>query len=577
MKRYVCLILAGISLLCILVSASQASTNKSLDNTEQTKLQPVTESEAAEEQPNAETGDSGKRVPGASPDFQAPGTEASSLSRAIRSPIFVKAVSRWFGRLQPNQGGTIWIFILVTIIVAFDFRNITSWRNADLLLLLVLCFLLIDLIDLGGGWSPVIQNPAKKFLFAAVFLGIFLVSITLLIRALVRAFKSKERTWTPNIQKRALVAVVIILFACTALLALGRFPDDCGNYINMGTSRMLETGKFPYGDPELRGGAAATYGPVLYLAHVPFQLVLSHIDHSVAPEEHPINHWIVMGGTKWYFDAPVLATKLTLLLFHLLGVIGLIMIGRQLREPAVGWGLACLYIGSAYVQGMGGEKFFITGMTYISHIAPAAVTILAFAMLDRPIWAGALLAIATGTLFYPAFFFPLWLGYYVWKRKEWHKFAAGFILVCLVIFTITLLMTQSPENQSAFKAIYESTVGHQEAKDAYGSSTFSFWGTHPRLAAFWQKSFIEGRHLFKPSFLLFMLFIIATFFMARGRTITQLAFLTAAVAIAVQLWKSHAGGTYVEWYYPFFLIGLLGQQTSNSIDPKLQTALELET
>jgi hypothetical protein len=44
--------------------------------------------------------------------------------------------------------------------------------------------------------------------------------------------------------------------------------------------------------------------------------------------------------------------------------------------------------------------------------------------------------------------------------------------------------------------------------------------------------------------------------MARGRTVPQLAFLTAALAIAVQLWKSHAGGTYVEWYYPFLLIGL---------------------
>ena len=257
-------------------------------------------------------------------------------------------------------------------------------------------------------------------------------------------------------------------------------------------------------------------------------------------------------------------------------VIGLIMIGRRLREPAVGWGLACLYVGSAYVQGMGGEEFWITGMAYISHIAPAAVTILAFAMLDRPLWAGVLLAAAAGTLFYPAFFFPLWLGYYFWQRKEWHKFAAGFLIVCALIFAVALLMTQTTENESAFKAIYESTVGHQEAKDAYGSSTFSFWGTHPRLATFWQKPFIEGRYLLKPSFLLFSLFIIGTFFMSRGRTVTQFAFLTAAVAIAVQLWKSHAGGTYVEWYYPFFLIGLLGYQGSQTSDLPVSQQESLE-
>ncbi|MDX1649472.1 MAG: hypothetical protein R3263_06430, partial [Myxococcota bacterium] len=47
-----------------------------------------------------------------------------------------------------------------------------------------------------------------------------------------------------------------------------------------------------------------------------------------------------------------------------------------------------------------------------------------------------------------------------------------------------------------------------------------------------------------------------SFLLARGRTPAQLALLTAALALAVQLWKPHAGGTYVTWYYPFLLIGL---------------------
>ncbi len=64
--------------------------------------------------------------------------------------------------------------------------------------------------------------------------------------------------------------------------------------------------------------------------------------------------------------------------------------------------------------------------------------------------------------------------------------------------------------------------------------------------------------------------------MSRGRSVTQLAFLTAAVAIAVQLWKSHAGGTYVEWYYPFFLIGLLGYQGSDSLDQPVEQGEEVQ-
>ena len=49
------------------------------------------------------------------------------------------------------------------------------------------------------------------------------------------------------------------------------------------------------------------------------------------------------------------------------------------------------------------------------------------------------------------------------------------------------------------------------------------------------------------------------FFLARGRSLAQLALLIAAMAAAVQLWKTHAGGTYVMWYLPFLLLGLFGR------------------
>jgi hypothetical protein len=397
-----------------------------------------------------------------------------------------------------------------------------------------------------------------------MFLGIFLVSIALLISSLFHSFKRERGKWIPNLSKRPLIILTIIILACNVLLALTRLPDDCGIYINIGADRMIETKKFPYGDPSLRGGAAATYGPIMYLAHIPFQLVLSGIDRNVEFDVNPFLNWIVSGGREDYHGVPIMATKMTLLFFHFLAIFGLIVIGTRLREPSVGWGLACLYGGYACVQGLGGVDYFINGLSFISHVAPAAITIIAFALLNRPFWAGSLLAVGAGALFYPAFFFPLWLGYYFWRDKRWKNFAAGFSIVSLVIIAAVLLMTQTTENENVLQIVYESTVGHQESKDAYGSSTFSFWGTHPKLAAFWQKPFIQGWYLLRPSFLIFTIFIIATFFMARGRTLSQFAFLTAAVAIAVQIWKSHAGGTYVEWYYPFFLIGLFCQRNSET-------------
>jgi hypothetical protein len=111
--------------------------------------------------------------------------------------------------------------------------------------------------------------------------------------------------------------------------------------------------------------------------------------------------------------------------------------------------------------------------------------------------------------------------------------------------------------------LLESTLEHQEgfSSDQYGMSPFSFWGNFPSLAAFWQEPLIGTTSVFKPTFLLFASYCMAAFFLARQRSRIELALLLASLAAALQLWKTHAAGTYVEWYYPFLLIGLLGRSS----------------
>lgn len=500
-------------------------------------------------------------VPGAAPDFRADKTQAASVTETLRSSAFKAALFKYFKHLLPNQGGIIWLAIVVTIVVAYDFRKHLSWRNVDILMLMVLSLFLMDLTE----WQPGISDPIQRSLFAMVFFGIFSISAFFLVRAVIGAFLTRKTTTPLNLPAPLAAVLTVVLFASNSFLALGHQPNDSGYYTNLGAGKMLETGKFPYGDPQLRDGAAATYGPILYLSHIPFQLALSNIANGQR-EMSSFRQWIISGSSPDHVGPPILATKLTVLFFHLLAVVGLVIIGQTLGEARIGWSLAALYLGSAYVQGLGGQDAFITGITYVSHIAPAALTILAFAALNRPFWSGSILAVAAGALFYPVFFFPLWFGHYFWRGKEYVRFSTGFILICLVIGFTVLLLTQSSENESALQIIYKSTVGHQEAKGAYGSSTFSFWGLHPGFASFWQTPFVEGWFLLRPSFLIFAAFIGGTFFMAHNRTTTQLAFLTAAIAIAIQLWKSHAGGTYVEWYYPFLLIGLFAPAASEMME-----------
>ena len=66
-----------------------------------------------------------------------------------------------------------------------------------------------------------------------------------------------------------------------------------------------------------------------------------------------------------------------------------------------------------------------------------------------------------------------------------------------------------------------------------------------------------GSGLTSPAWLTFAAFLAATFFLARGRRETDLALLAGAVAVAAALVKPHATGTYLAWYYPLLLMGLL--------------------
>jgi hypothetical protein len=100
-------------------------------------------------------------VPGAAPDFLDTPEKDSNLFQAFRSPAFIKAISRFFSRLTPGQGGIIWLSIIIIVIIAFDFKKLKSRRNADLILFMVLSFLFIDLTRFGGYWS-LKSNSAQK-------------------------------------------------------------------------------------------------------------------------------------------------------------------------------------------------------------------------------------------------------------------------------------------------------------------------------------------------------------------------------------------------------------------------------
>ena len=160
--------------LCLQAPETQAARSNGLAEPVQTNSPSAQPMEAPQER-QKETTEKPKLAPGAAPEFH-PESETISPSAAMRSSIFKKGLQEWARNLRPNQGGIIWLAIIVTVLVAFDFRKLFSWRNADILLLLAPSFLLVDITR----FAVPLTDPTKLSLAGIVFLVLFLMTIVFL-------------------------------------------------------------------------------------------------------------------------------------------------------------------------------------------------------------------------------------------------------------------------------------------------------------------------------------------------------------------------------------------------------------
>jgi hypothetical protein len=480
----------------------------------------------------------------APPPAESAWTSLRKLSSQVRTPVPPNARSP----LLPNQSGVLWLALLVAVSAGFDFRNPRNPRNVDLLIMQAIGWCFYDIL------TPLdhLTNPTERNLMDWTFTAIVVLTLALMVRALRRISRPARAAWAPEGGARTLAVVALGFVLLDVGVALYSPPDDAGYFINIGAQRFRERLRWPYGDPLLTGTPAAAYGPVLYAAHLPFQLLLAPA--PVNPESPP--RPLIEQG-QLYFLPPLAATKLCTIAFHLLGVGALLLAVRRLSGSRAAWALVALYCSSAFVLGVGGAVYSIGGITFTSHIAPAAITLLAFALLGAPAWSGAALAAAIGALFYPIFMVPAWLGYYWGRRGDLRRFLVGFVIVSAVIGGSVLLQSRAANGRSRIGTILYDTIGHQESPEAYGSSPFGFWGQRTGLRGWLMTPLVSGQSMTRPVVLAFFVFAAAMFRVAQHRTPAQFALVVAAVAMGAQLWKIHATATYVTWYYPFLLIGLL--------------------
>jgi hypothetical protein len=299
----------------------------------------------------------------------------------------------------------------------------------------------------------------------------------------------------------------------------------------------------------LTGSPAAAYGPVLFLAHIPFQWLFDPEPVNGPGLDHPFHEGDV------YYLPPMQASQLATLTFHLVGVAAMILAVTRLASAQVAWALAALYCGSAYVIGVGGPTESIGGLTFISHTAAPALAMVAFACLGSPLVAGIFLALSVATVFYPLFFIPAWLGYYWRKPGAVTRFLAGMAIATVVVGGPVLARSRPIEGHTLIGTIVRETIGHHQGADTYGLTPFGFWGQRGGVRAWLQQELVPGQAVSTPMFLVMALIAGLCFIPGLTATPQQLALLSGASAILVEVWKILGTGVYVTWYYAFLLIG----------------------
>jgi hypothetical protein len=424
-------------------------------------------------------------------------------------------------------------------------RSVFAYFNFELLLLFASGALFFDVMR----FFRVLSSPVYLRLLDWIFIAVVAVGLGLMARAVYRVLRPASATWTPRLSTPALAALALALLCANLWLVLARTSDDAGFFVNLGAQRLRERGRLPYGDPMLTGTPGAAYGPLLYAAHVPFQILLAPqgVNRVSPPRLDP--------ASGPYYLPPARATQLAVIAFHLLGVAALFLAARRFTDTRVATGLVCLYAGSLAVLGIGGPEDQVAGLTFVSHIAPASMTLAALAALHRPALSGVLLVAAAGVGFYPAFMGPAWLGYYWNDRARRRAFLIGVCLTAVLVSAAVYSLSRPAGSRTRLGTIVYDTFGHHTDPAGYGSSPFGFWGQRGGVRRFLAAPLAGSSGLTSPAWLAFATFMGATFVLARGRRPAELALLAGAVAVGATLVKPHATGTYLAWFYGLLLLG----------------------
>jgi hypothetical protein len=276
----------------------------------------------------------------------------------------------------------------------------------------------------------------------------------------------------------------------------------------------------PFGD---------TYGPFNYYAYVPFELVLP---------------W----GGSWD-ELP--AAHAAAIFFDLATVAGLFLLGRRLRPGGDGTRFGV-------ILGFAWAAFPFTDYALQSNSNDALVAALlvwALVLFASPVWRAVMLGLSIATKFAPIPLVPLFAAGQsgvlsrVHASQPLRRRLRPVALFGAALIVVLGLMVALPALDPGLGTFYDRTIKSQIDR----TSPFSIWGQDHSLE--WVQTAVKV-------FAIGLALLVA--FVPRRRSLAQVAALSAAVIIAVELAAEHWFYLYIPWFFGLALAGLAAATSSSS-------------
>ena len=419
-----------------------------------------------------------------------------------------------YERVNPTS----WAYLsaLLTLALFFKFNRIWSVRNFDLFLLILLAPGLL-LVQWAWENAGVKENAIEIEYFG--FLWLFAAGGLLLIRLLLDSAMVRRPLLEPNLNTPGLLFLGgSLLFFLMANVVTGKpNADDLSPARQAAAVRTDDQD----GEADDANESFVTDGPGYWLLYSQPRIVTKQVIAAGGLQGEEV----LADLEEQELKIQQATTRVMAILSHVMIVVGMIVIAyRHFENVTAGIASAAMYLLLPYTALWTGSP---------QHALPASLLVWSVVFYRRPLLAGMMIGLASGTIYYPAFLLPLWCSFY-WERGV-KRFLTGVVLMIgVLVLTMAFIATSSEE---FFKHLLQ-MFGLRLPTTTHLGGIWLTWSPYYRF----------------PILAAFVALSISFAIWPTRKNLASLISCTAALMLAAQFWHAYDGGIYIAWYLPLLLL-----------------------